>query len=184
MKDIWVLSVRTSLPHVCERFVEMKPEVFAFESFEKAREAFRAKIQALAFSQKNKMFNGKGELTQFEEYAKILDDEFDGDEECLSHNVLTQILKALTSAFSGEDVKLKIEDGFYTDWMIAVDVEDNSVNFYGYDDGPCNGYDPLLKTNIFSMENESDYYLYIDDRLGQDDATAELYIDLKKAAVE
>ena len=183
MKDIWVLFVRTSLPETCWNIGDHDPDLSAFESFEKAREAFRTKIKEFAFSP-NAMFDGAGKLTQFEKYAEDLDDEYDGDEECLSKNVFTKILKALTAAFRGEDTKLEIEDGFYTDWMIAVDVENNSVNFYGYDDGPCNGYDPTLKTNVFSMEKESDYYLYVNDRLGQNDATAELYIDLKKITVE
>lgn len=183
MKDIWVLSVRTSLPERCASIWDHDPELFAFESFEKARDAFRTKIKELSFSP-NAMFDGAGKLPQFEKYAEWLDDEYDGDEECLSKNVLTKILKALNAAFRGEDTKLEIEDGFYTDWMIAVDVENNSVNFYGYDDGPINGYEPTLKTNVFSMEKESEYYLYVNDRLGQEGATAELYIDLKKATVE
>jgi len=50
---------------------------------------------------------------------------------------------------------------------------------YGYDDGPCNGYDPKIATNMFDMTEEKDYYLYVDDMFGQD-ASSELYIDLKK----
>ena len=183
MKDIWVLSVRTSLPETCECLDDMKTNFFAFESFEKARTAFRAKIKDLTFSE-NVMFDGKGKITQFDDYADELDDEYDGEQGDLSRNVLTKILKALTVAFGGEDTMLEIDKGFYTNYMIAVDVKNNSVNFYGDDDGPINGYDPVLKTNIFSMEKESDYYLYIDERLGQDSATAELYIDLKKTTIE
>ena len=50
MKEIWVLSVRTSLPETCERIWDHEPEIFAFDSFEKARAAFRTKIKELAFS--------------------------------------------------------------------------------------------------------------------------------------
>ena len=102
------------------------------------------------------MFDGKGKITQFDDYADELDDEYDGEQGDLSRNVLTKILKALTVAFGGEDTMLEIDEGFYTNYMIAVDVKNNSVNFYGDDDGPVNGYDPVLKTNIFSMEKESD----------------------------
>ena len=182
MKDVWVLSIRTSLPETSERIWDHEPEIFALENFEKARAAFRAKIKELAFSE-NAIFDGAGKLTEFDDYADSLDDEDDGVSNYLNRNVLTQILKALTAAFGGADTKLEIEDGFYTDWMIAVDVEENSVNFYGYDDGPINGYEPVLKTNIFDMKEEKDYYLYIDNMLGQYQSS-ELYIDLKKTTVD
>lgn len=182
MKDIWVLSVRTSLPNACERFGDMKTEFFAFECFEDAKAAFREKIQKMAFSE-NSMFNGKGQITHFSRYIDDVDDDFD-DEDCLTKNKLSEIQEALIAVFSGVDTKLQIEAGDYTDWMIAVSVQPDSIDFYGDDDGPWNGYDPVLKTNMFSMEKEMDYYLYIDDRFGQDDATSELYIDLKKVTVE
>lgn len=184
MKDVWILSVITSLPEVCMSFRDMKSEYFAFENFEKAKEAFRAKIKEFAFSKNgNRMFDEKGNLLQFEKYAEELNDEFDDELECLSRRVFTQILKALSAAFRGENTELDIEDGFYTDWMIAVDIEDNSINLYGYDDGPFNGYDPILRTNIFSMEKESDYYLHIDDMFAQE-TSAEFYMDLRKIVVE
>ena len=113
-----------------------------------------------------------------------MDNEFDGHDEDLSQNLLTQILKAFTASIEGRDVSLEIENGYYSDWRIAVNVDNNSVDFYGDYDGPLNGYNPIFKTNIFSMEEEKDYYLYIDDRLGQGGATAELYMDLKKVTAE
>lgn len=67
--------------------------------------------------------------------------------------------------------------------MVAVEVNDNTVRFYGDDDGPCNGYDPILNTNIFSVETEQDYYLYIDLCFGHDSYPPKLFIDLKKVTV-
>ena len=67
MKNIWVLSLRTSLPETCELFGEMTPEFYAFESFEKAKEAFRAKLKALAFQKRSSMFDGNGRLARFED---------------------------------------------------------------------------------------------------------------------
>ncbi len=182
MKDLWVLSVRTSLPETCERADELKVSFAVFESFGKAKEAMRAKIKEFAFA-KNSMFDGRGRIKYLDKYIK--EDDFDDYEEddVLTVKRLRAIQEALTAAFSGEDAKIDVEDGNYTDWTIAATVEDGEVRFYGDDDGPINGYDPVLRANIFSMEAERDYWLYIDDAFGQDCATSELYIDLKKATV-
>ena len=178
MKEIWVLSTKTSLPSTSKRSDELKTYISAYDSFEKGREAMREKIKGYAFT-KNSMFNGEGKITGLDDYVNDMDDE-EFDDFVLSKKTLVNIQNALIEAFAGRDTALETEDGSYTDWMIAVDVSDNSIRFYGDDDGPCNGYDPVLATNIFSMEEEQDYYLYIDDLFGQDEYSSELYIDLIK----
>lgn len=183
MKEIWVLSVKTSLPEACVFFGDMKTEVFTFDSFEKAKAALREKIGELAFS-RNAMFNGKGQIALLDKYISEMwaaDEDSDVVDDYLSKDRLTKIQDALTAAFSGQDTQLGIEDGDYTDWMIAVQVNGNCVSFRGDGDGPINGYDPVLQTNIFSMDIPQDYHLYINDRFGQyDEATSELYIDLNR----
>ena len=179
MKEIWVLSIKTSLPDVCESSKDLKCEMFAFETFEKARDAFREKLKGYGFS-KNTMFDGKGKLRLFTQYIKEMDKEDFEDEEISPYKAFSTVNEALTAMIAGENAPLNLPNGSYTDYSIAVDVEDGSVFFYGDDDGPYNGYDPKLQTNAFSMETAKDYYLYIDDLFGQDEATSELYIDLKK----
>ena len=76
-----------------------------------------------------------------------------------------------------------MEAEYTTDWFIAIESNPGNILIRGEDDGPCNGYDPYIKTNIFSMKEEKDYCLYIDDLFGQD-FSAELYIDLKKTEVK
>ena len=182
MKELWVLSVRTSLPKNCYRFEDMPVQMQCFDSFEKARDAFRQQIKNLAFSN-NAMFDGKGRITYLDQYSGHEDDALEDPEGILTKQVIDKIHNALTAAFLGQDTPLDLEPGFYTDWMIAATVTDDFVSFRGDDDGPCNGYDPVLQTNIFSMEQPQDYYLYIDDLFGQDDASSELYMDLKKVSV-
>ena len=182
MNEIWVLSVRTSLPKVSATFADMNLEMQCFESFEKARDAFREKVKSYAFT-KNAMFDGNGRITYLAEYSEDEDCDDEDDDGVLTAERLNKIQAALACAFAGQDVALRMEPGFYTDWTIAATITEDSVSFCGDDDGPCNGYDPVLNTNIFSMEKEQDYYLYIEDCLGQDEATAELYIDLKKVSV-
>ena len=46
-----------------------------------------------------------------------------------------------------------------------------------------NGYDPKIDTNLLYMQEEKNYYLYIDDMFRQCDwmkASSELYMDLTK----
>jgi len=185
MKDIWVLSVKTSLPGTCYNEADLETTISAYESFEKAREALRIKVNDLAFT-KNAMFDGNGKITAFDKYIKEFDgyDNDEDDEYETYKTVYTKIQNALYDIFSAEDTELKLQDSFYTDYMIGIKFDGESISFSGFDDGPCNGYDPILNTNMFSMKEEKDYYLYIDDRFGQDDeCTAELYIDLKKVTL-
>ena len=186
MSEIWILSVRTSLPKTCSGARELSVTFDAFDDFEKGKAAFREKIKEFAFS-KNAMFDSNGHIKYLSEYIEELnegsaeeEEDYDGE---LTGKILSKIQNALKEAFAGNEVKLDIPEGNYTDWMIAVDVSDSMVHFYGDDDGPDNGYDPVLDTNIFSMQQEKNYHLYIDDRFGQGGDTAELYIDLRKATV-
>ena len=177
-KETWVLTIRTSLPEVAYSEEDIKMTNFVFQSFEMAKKVLREKLKEYAFS-KNEMFDGKGGLVYLEEYAENLTDEFD-DKQSLSLRKIKELEKALLLVFEGKDAKLTLEEvKCCTDWMIAVDVTQDSIKMYGYDDGPCNGYDPKIATNMFDMTEEKDYYFYIDDMFGQD-ASSELYIDLKK----
>ena len=50
MNEIWVLSVRTSLPKVCYAFGDMNLNMQCFDSFEKAKAAFRESLKSFAFT--------------------------------------------------------------------------------------------------------------------------------------
>lgn len=181
MKDCWVLSVKTSLPETAQRFDRLKTSISVFDSFEKARDAMRSCIKGYAFSE-NQMFDGKGRLKRLEEYIERRCEEGDiedGEEGELNKGVLSEISRALAEAFSGADTVLRLKDGYYTDWMVSMEVKEGRLQFSGDDDGPCNGYDPVLATNIFSMEKDREYYLYIEDLFGQNRYPAVLYIDLR-----
>lgn len=181
---IWVLSIRTSLPEVCETANDLKLTVIAYDSFEKGRAAMRDAIKSFAFS-RNSMFDGEGGLIQMQKYSEDREGYDYGEEEfVLTPDVLSSIQNTLKQAFAGSDTAFELECGVYTDWMAAASIEKYSIRVYGDDDGPDNGINPVLSTNILSMAKEQDYYLYIDDHFGQDDASSELYIDLKQTAVE
>ena len=178
---IWVLSIRTSLPEVCETANDLKLTVIAYDSFEKGRAAMRDAIKSFAFS-RNAMFDGEGGLIQMQKYSDGIG--YYEEDFVLTPDVISSIQNTLKQAFAGNDTAFELECGIYTDWMAAASIEKDSIRMYGDDDGPFNGINPVLSTNILSMEKKQDYYLYIDDRFGQDDASSELYIDLKQTAVE
>ena len=183
--EVWVLSIRTSLPKVCNTSNDIKLSVLSFESFQKANETMRSKIKEFAFS-KNSMFNGNGYIKHLNNYCKELkeyEEDETGEPGELTYKVLLSVQEGLKTAFSGVDAKFKIKNRRYSDYMIGVSVKKDSIQVYGTEDGPMNGYEPVLSTNIISMDIEQDYYLYIDDAFGQD-VSSELYIDLKKIVVE
>lgn len=185
MKELWVLSVKTSLPDECYSKDELKLTMTAFETFEKAKKAMRDTIKDFAFS-KNTMFEADGRITALDKYIGYMYEDGEEEEYCedfLTRTMLLKIQKAFYSIFNGEKVVLDLYENEYMDGMIGLNYDGNSIMIYGVDDGPCNGYDPYIATNAFSMDEEKDYYIYIDDLLGQE-YSSELYIDLKKVEVK
>ena len=183
MKDTWVLSIKTSLPLVCKNRRDLKTSIYTFESFAEARAALRKVLYRYAFSE-NSMFDGKGNIVYLRKYIEkfTLDEEnFDFSDDFLTIKKLRAVEDAIRNIFDGKDIVPEFEEGFFSDCMIAYTYENGEINFRGDDDGPYNGYNPVLRTNMFSMFDESDYFLYIDDLFGQNEATSELYIDLVKA---
>ena len=185
MKEIWVLSVRTSLPEECYSKAELKTTFSAFETFPEARKAMRETIKGFAFS-KNSMFDGDGRITALNKYIGDMYEKGEDDECCedfLTRTILLKIQKAFYSIFNDENITIDLYENEYMDGMIALHYNGESVLCYGADDGPYNGYDPYIATNAFSMGEEKDYYIHIDDLLGQD-YSSELYIDLKKVELK
>lgn len=181
MKNTWVLSIKTSLPEVCEKRGDLKTSIYTFDSFEEARAALRQALKKYAFS-KNSMFDGEGNMIYFKEYV---DDfyQFDDDEDYvdsyLTPRKLKHIYETVEKIFNGEDTCLEFCGECDNDLIVCA-CEKDVLDIYGDYDGPINGYNPVLKTNMLSMEVPQNYYLYIDDAFGQDEVTTELYIDLIK----
>lgn len=186
MKDTWVLTVRTSLPKTCENAYDLKLDVYAFESFQEGRDAARKVMNRFAFT-KNKMFDGKGKLTHMTQCSKYMISE--KEEECVagaadyfSRERMMYIQELLRKIFQGEDVVPVLKSGKVTNFCdIAYSYKKGVLKMYGEEEGVYNGFNPVLETNMFSMQNEQDYYLHIDDAFGQEDFSAELFIDLRKA---
>ena len=181
MKNTWVLSIKTSLPEVCKNYGDLKTSIYTFESFDAARVALRKVLNKYAFSE-NSMFDGKGNIVYLHKYIEKFTDYEDVDfsDDFLTIKKLRAVEDAIRNIFEGKDIVPEFKEGFYTDCMIAYTYENGEINFRGDDDRPYNGYNPVLRTNMFNMLDENDYFLYIDDLFGQDEATSELYIDLTK----
>jgi hypothetical protein len=177
MKEKWVVSVKTSLPNTCRSEEYLKTEICEFDSFEKARASTRDIIRNFAFVQKNEMFDGNGNLTYMQKY--IIKEKAEDSE-----SILENVYSFLCDIFAGKDTLPDIEEA-YDDTMIAYKSCGGTIEFFATSEGHWNGYNPRLKTNMFSMKEPKDYYLYIDDAFGQGEdhfsyASSELYIDLKK----
>ena len=187
MSKVWVLSVKTSLPRTCENYVDLTATTTAYDSFEKARDALRRVVKGYAFSE-NSMFDGDGHLTYFMEFIEdCLTAEEGFDEGYLAQEDLEYVADSLRAAFAGEDVDFEMAEDHYDDgcYLSAeADYEAGSFTLVGDYEGPCNGIEPVFKTNIFSMKEEKDYYLYLNDRFGQDDCSSELYVDLTCCEVQ
>ena len=187
MREIWTVCVKTSLISVRRRFGEQAEYAF-FDSFEKARDAFRGITKKLAFSEdtrfENAMFNKKGQIAELDAYIAAHKDppENDCDENYLSKKILTAIQDALIAAMSGQNVALGIKDGTYSDGQIQVDIKDGFVVLEEADEVrykfgiPL----PLIKTNMFSMEKEQNYYLFIMDQFDPDKGPDEVWLYLEK----
>lgn len=169
MKEIWTLIIKTQLT----------PVVRAFYSFSEAKDALREALKKLTFK-KNEMFDGEGKITRLKQYIdKTVDFKRESDDGILTKEVLNKVQNALCDVFAGKETMADIEEGIYTDYFVAFEYKEGVIRFYGDDDGPCNGYDPTLYTNMFDMTEEKDYFLYIEDAFGQD-VYYRCYVDLKK----
>ena len=189
MKEIWVLTIKTSLPNTCRSYNDLKTIVLAFDSYENARSTFREKLRTFAFSE-NTMFNGKGQITALNAEAsdslsetEIAVPETD-ESMCLAKERLMKLQHSLAEAFAGKDTKIGLPIGFYTDaCYLSMQVKSDSVRLYADLEAADMGYQSLVCTNIFSMAQEQNYYLYINDMFDQEDSS-ELYMDLLKVTVD
>ncbi len=205
MKTVWILNVRTSLPGVYESGRSYKLIREAYENFDTAKKRVREIIKEFAFTD-NAMFDGKGYLKYFTRYIEdsedimkdiLKDEDFDRefeennfDSNNLTIGFLKVLHKKLYCIFSGEDTTLPFSERTYNDnAYLQAKVLNDCIQMEGYYDGPCNGINPYIKTNMFDMTEEKDYMLYIDDFFTEyySDhpdwnfwSSAELYIDLNK----
>ena len=186
MNEFWVLAVKKSWSETRAEQISEHTKMLAYDSFEKARDVLRAELKKLAFS-RNPMFDGNGHVTAMKAYMDRIKSYERDDEEYMYEgwvngkeaNLLVELFR---DVFSGKDKQPALEPGLYEDTMIEVNMECDGVSLYEAPEGPINGYMPAMHTNMFSMVEQKDYYLYLNDLFGQDEYN-ELYIDLKKVSM-
>lgn len=182
----WKLIIRTSLPNVCYGEEDLVTSTYTFDDFETARATLRAKLQEFAFSH-NEMFDGYGSMIHMERYMDMIKREDEDIDDPLPYwftgKIAAAFLNIFSCIFEGKDVDFIVPCGRYSNADIEVDFARDSITTRGTEEGVFNGYNPKIDTNMLSMQEEKDYYLYIDDMFRQCDwmkASSELYIDLKK----
>lgn len=180
----WKLTIKTSLPNVCYGEEDLVTSTFTFDDFETARAALRTKLREFAFSH-NEMFDGYGSMIHMEKYMdmikqedEVIDDPLPG---WFTGKIAVALLNIFSCIFEGKDVDMSIPCGRYFNADIEADFARDSITIRGTGEGIVNGYNPKIDTNLLYMQQEKDYYLYIDDMFGQwSCVSSELYIDLKK----
>ena len=184
-QEQWVVTFKVIQPHAnmpeaSEQFLGP----FVFDGFEKAKACFRAQLKKLIQSD-NPIFDKDGKIIELSEYADRLDRLLHEGEYgyCSFPKQVKYVLEKLGQACLGNDVLRKKTIGA-TDWMIWVNLDANGLNIYGFDDGPMNGCIPDIRTNIFDMREEKDYYLVVDPVFGQDFGPPKLFAYLMKVRGE
>lgn len=186
----WILMLKTSLPYSCINHANLPTECHVFHRFSEARAALRQWLRSLAFS-RNALFDGQGRMPRFAAYIHThgQEDVMEPYEEFRDNGWLTKgrmqaLDDALTAVFSGEDVDQPLESGDYTDNFLCLTVEGHHVNLNGLDEALGSVYAPVIRTNMFNMTQEGNYYLCLKNQFGQDDTAAELYAELKCAELQ
>lgn len=184
---MWILTIKTSLPKVCWTDDDLKITTSVFETFEEARDNLRELLKQFAFCN-NAMFDGDGHISQMNFYIadqenieKEYIDDMREDLSWLYSPMLNALRSNLRSVFRGKDTGISLDDGRYDDGYIELCVKNGAISIGGFGDGPVNGINPYLSTNMFDMTAEKNYHLYIDDFFGGhwgQEASSELYIDL------
>ena len=181
----WVLSVRTSLPDVCNSPEDLKTSFWVFDNFEAGKTAFLQKLKEFAFSE-NEMFDRDGRIVMLSDHRDTLDENDTAIEGLMdpghlgAHSVLN-IESIIRNALLGNDVSLPSFPESSTNWWIAAEHDCETLTIRGDGDGPVNGCDPYISMNIFDLTIEKSLHFHVNDMFGQEEASSELYVDLIKA---
>ena len=167
----WIVYTSTNIGNKERNRYGDKAHAYAFDVFEDAKNKAREILSSFAYGKPNEIFDGCGNLVN---YLKLVDECFDPDEndEYIkhSHECMIKVNALFAAMFRGEEVNLSSHLGddlfdFETNFLVAYDIsaDDNSIFIHGDDDGPFNGYDPHIYSNMFSMNEEKEYITVIDD---------------------
>lgn len=173
----WIVYSSTNIGNKEKNRYADETHAFAFESFEEAKDKAREILRAYAFGAPNEIFDGNGTLVNYREQAEDYDDFEDEefpDEDAESgkpaekNNPMMAVCDCFRKMFSGENVSLPEcfdeYSRFATNWMLAYKVVDGrAISIFGMDDGPCNGIDPHIYSDMFDMTEAGSYTTYIDD---------------------
>lgn len=188
MKSVWVLYERSDLDRNSEfDYENYATDCRVFEKFEDAKNAMKKLIRDYA-TEKNSLFDGNGCFCEFSgEIDEYYDDPEEKDAELF--RTVEKLLRKLCLDELSEDDIADITELYVNNYMYSAEITtaDGIVLLMkGEDDGPFNGIDPYVHTNIFDMDNEdNNYFFYVEDRFKMYARfISHLYIDLKKVNIE
>lgn len=179
MKEIWVMTERSDFYRGGEYdFENYDSGCRAFADFDTAKKAFRERIKRIAETDSSMFENGM--IKNFKEY--LYDTEFEEINTDDLSDMLTQFFNDTTFEISAGEMDNMEE----TDYMVAIQIKDGELLIRGDDDGPCNGVNPYIKINCFTMNYPNkDYCIHIEDGFLMDrDFTSQLFLELRKTEIE
>lgn len=165
-KDSWVLSCIRNVAFDGESAGDgqVQQGFWVFSDFEKAKSEMYRLIRLNAMSH-NGLFDGNGKITNFSNYLdeskknKSEDEEFFGydDSEIEFVEDIEKFLQKWVLNPAQYD-ETDIPCGDYFDGMIEISGYDDYLCIRGADDGPCNGVNPYIFIDCFSMDNPNRAY--------------------------
>lgn len=151
-----------------------------YENFLEAYNSLRERLKELAYTMNN-VFNGHGNIKELRLYFKKIEKEYQ-NEDWWSNDYMKPLIY-LRSLVLNEDVDFESFNDNNLDQMLTWHYKDGNFELYSDKEGPINGINPMIKTNISSKNNEH-CYLYIKDDFGgngrDEYSVQELQIDLVK----
>ena len=201
MRKMWIIDFKTSLPYSEYEFFKTANEMYAYDSFDKARKAAKRILSKYAFK-KNGMFDGAGRITALVDFANyilpsMIEEDNVGLEEFdeYGHSMLLDVSDIIAKICAGEDAsiianKWKNKHYSYTRECFGFKDWEFSVKFYSdhfelksskavlFD---WAGINPIIGSNMVLMDDEDKhYYLYVNDLFGQKNRyNSVLFFDLQ-----
>ena len=178
MNEKWILTVKTSLPNEAVDIEDLHIEGYVFDTFEAGKAKMLEIIKSFALSE-NAMFDGQGNITALKEYCQEVVDQFADEDEEFADS-FKNIMDCMRAVALGEDFK-QLDDNEVEDGEICAEFSGDKVTIFGTEDGPMNGIDPKIMTNLLDLSEPKDCCFYVNPMFNYDEPTPELYVDLIKA---
>ena len=189
MEKQWILSVMTNFfdRKNCPFSCKMATKYYVFDDFRTGRKKMLEEIARIRKEGKA-MFDENGDLIYLNRYItkmekSELNEEYlkSCDEESLLADKMKEARRLLRGVMNGVETNDTKLDGFFTDYSVGLQISGGYLIICGDDDGPSNGYDPDILTNMLTVTEEKNCYFHLRDNFGQNHDPSYVFLELKKS---